>query len=280
MLKKGWDSVKKILVREQSFVVASRSVGNIIDMGFYQDIAYEKEFVDHLFMLEEQVGEVVSQEVIDTELKWFAARHIAEKAPLSTALTQVSSQLILPEESLVIEGITYTPTALRSMVIMAQEIPSITKIGESITEMPPMIAAVEYVKDYGFKMPSLKSGERLHVVDGLVVSTSITDQSVVNVSRQSLEQLFAQYNLPVNPVIAYGVENVAEALQLLKGKEKYLIAEPIKYFDEVAYRSQELQKINSNERWKTFKFDIEIGNKTKIGTIDEAMAAIECEERG
>lgn len=76
----------------------------------------------------------------------------------------------------------------------------------------------------------------------------------------------------------YGQANTNEALQLLGINETNVHIKPYK-IDHLERISKDLQKINSDPRWQTFKYDSAKGPKSSLGLIDEAIAGISCEEQ-
>jgi hypothetical protein len=77
----------------------------------------------------------------------------------------------------------------------------------------------------------------------------------------------------------YGKETVQEALSLFNTSDQKLVKN-IYTVDKLEEITVSLDKINSNPQWRSWKFDIEKGNKVTIGSIEEASAAVACEQQG
>lgn len=77
----------------------------------------------------------------------------------------------------------------------------------------------------------------------------------------------------------YGHANTNEALQLLGINETNVHIKPYK-IEHLERLSKDLQKINSDPRWQTYKFDSAKTYKCTHGSVDEAIAGIACEEQG
>lgn len=80
--------------------------------------------------------------------------------------------------------------------------------------------------------------------------------------------------------LQYPKAAVNEALRVLNFKHTAVIAKtkkPLKVLGEVA---RDIAKIDSNPRWKQFRFEPAEANKCKLKNIHEAIAGIACEEQG
>ena len=77
----------------------------------------------------------------------------------------------------------------------------------------------------------------------------------------------------------YGKETVDEALSLFHMSDATLVKN-VKTVDFLDHMAESLNKINSNSRWKTFKYDAARNGKVDINSIDEAIAGVACETQG
>lgn len=77
----------------------------------------------------------------------------------------------------------------------------------------------------------------------------------------------------------YGDATVKEAVSLFNTTEKALLKN-IRTIDELEEITASLHKINSNSRWRSFKYDAAKNGKITVGSVQEAVAGIACEEQG
>ena len=127
---------------------------------------------------------------------------------------------------------------------------------------------------------SAKSAETAKAVEGQAAE-GFKPAEVAKAEAATTETVVRQFWEKVEKLgEVYGKENVAEAIDVLKVTEQRIVKHGTlsKIVEDV---SVDLKKINSNDRWRMFKYEARNPkNKVTLKSIEEAMAGITCEEHG